>query len=229
MNKRTINRIVDCCLAALLCALMAYSLIGEALHEVLGTAILAIFSLHNLLHFRWWKTLGKGRYSAYRILSAVLDCVLLLLMLLQPLSGIALSKHLFTFLPVTGFSMQAHGIHMLFAYWCYVLMCFHIGLHLPLPWNAFKQQLRHRTVLNCALMAAAAAAAVYGVTAFIARSFSDYMFMKVMFAFIDDTESLVRFFADHLAIMALFALLGCLTGGLLKGKIFRRKHQNGES
>ena len=227
-NKRTINRIVDCSMAVMLCALMAYSLIGEMLHEVLGTAILVVFIMHNLMHFKWWRTLGRGRYNAYRVLSIVLNCVLLILMLLQPLSGIALSRHLFTFLPLTGLSMQARELHMLFAYWCYILMCFHIGLHLPLPWKAFKRNGRRRAVFSIALTLAVIAIAGHGIYAFISRGFPDYMFMKVMFAYFDDTEPLTRFFADHLAIMVLFAGLGSLTGGSLKGKLFRRNKHNGE-
>ena len=102
--------------------LMAYSLIGEAFHEVIGTAIFVLFIGHHILNRGWYKALPKGRYSALRIFQTVLDVLLLLVMITQPLSGILMSKHLYTFLPVSGVSATAREIHLMFAYWGLVLM-----------------------------------------------------------------------------------------------------------
>ncbi|MBO6268043.1 MAG: DUF4405 domain-containing protein [Clostridium sp.] len=85
---------------------------------------------HSFLHLKWWKAVFKGKYSPYRICLTATNVVLLVLMLLQPLSGIAVSKHLYTSLPLIGIASQARSIHMAAAYWCYVLMSFHLGLHI---------------------------------------------------------------------------------------------------
>ena len=110
--------------------LMAYSLIGEAFHEVIGTVIFVLFIVHHLLNRGWYKSLSKGRYSPLRIFQTALDILLLLIMIAQPVSGILMSKHLYTFLPVSGISAAAREIHLMFAYWGLVLMSIHAGTHL---------------------------------------------------------------------------------------------------
>lgn len=49
-----------------------------------------------------------------------------------------------------------------------------------------------------------AAVAGYGAVAFVRRSLPDYLFYCTQFGFFDDSEPLVFFFADSLAILALF-------------------------
>ena len=124
---------IDISMTVLLPFLMAYSLIGEAFHEVVGTAIFVLFIVHHLLNRRWYGALFKGKYNARRIFQTVLNMLLLLVMILQPVSGILMSKHLYTFLPTLPISAQARSIHMLLAYWGYVLMCIHAGTHLTAP------------------------------------------------------------------------------------------------
>lgn len=48
----------------------------------------------------------------------------------------------------------------------------------------------------------------YGAYAFIKRGISDYLMMKVMFAFFDFGESRVRFMLDYAAVMVLVANVG---------------------
>ena len=133
------NRVIDCLMTLLLPHLMAYSLIGETIHEVIGTAMLVLFIFHLILHWKWWKMIPKGRYTAYRTLLTVLNLLLLVLMLAEPLSGIAMSHHLYTFLPLTGIAGTARGIHLILAYWSFVLMSFHLGVHInmviPAVWK----------------------------------------------------------------------------------------------
>ena len=116
----------------LLPLLMAYSLIGETFHEVIGTLIFVLFIVHHVLNRKWYGALftpkrtgemssghfyRKGKYNTRRIFQTALDMLLLVFMLLQPISGILMSKHLYTFLPVLPISAQARSIHMLLAYW----------------------------------------------------------------------------------------------------------------
>ena len=85
---------VDIAMAVLLPLLMAYSLIGEAFHEIIGTAMLALGVAHHVLNRRWYGAPLKGKYNPRRVFQTVLDLLLLVVLLLQPLSGIAMSKHL---------------------------------------------------------------------------------------------------------------------------------------
>ena len=107
MKKKRLRTAADIAMTLLLLLLMAYSLIGETLHEAIGTAIFVLFIVHHIMNRSWYRALPKGRYSALRIFQVVLDALLLLTMIAQPVSGILMSKHLYTFLPVRGAAATA--------------------------------------------------------------------------------------------------------------------------
>ena len=207
MKKHNIRLNVDIAMTVLLPLLMAYSLIGEMLHEIIGTAIFVLFIVHHILNRKWYGALFKGKYNARRIFQTALDMLLLAFMLLQPISGILMSKHLYTFLPTLPISAQARSIHMLLAYWGYVLICIHAGTHLAAPMkNLFMKSKKIFT----AVCVTAVCISVYGCAAFIKRGFPGYMSGRTMFAFFDYSEPRVYFFLDYLAIMILFMMVGCL-------------------
>lgn len=202
----------------LLLLLMAYSLIGEALHEVIGTAIFALFIVHHIINRAWYRALPKGRYSALRIFQTALDVLLLLIMIAQPVSGILMSKRLYTFLPVMGAAAAAREIHLLLAYWGLALMSIHAGTHL-LP---MAKRIKSRAVRGAALLIAATVS-VYGAVAFFARQLPAYMLRRTLFAYFDFDEPLLRFFADYAAIMVLFACIGLLLHAALRPR--KRIHE----
>ena len=140
--KKRIQLIIDITMAVLLPLLMAYSLIGEAFHEVVATAIFVLFIVHHILNRKWYGVLFKGKYTARRVFQTVLNTLLLVVMILQPVSGILMSKHLFMFLPSLPISAQVRSIHMLLAYWGYVLMCVHAGTHLTPPLGKRSEERR---------------------------------------------------------------------------------------
>ena len=184
----------------LLPLLMAYSLIGEAFHEVAGTLILALFLLHHWMNRTWWKNLFKGQYSPQRVFQTVLNLLLLIFMIVQPLCGILMSKHLYSFLPADGLSSVARAIHLPLANWGFVLMSLHAGTHLSamLPKGRKKA-----AVLGCL-----GAVSLYGAYAFVKRQIPAYMFLKLPFVFFDYSEPRVFFLADYLAVMILLTMLG---------------------
>jgi hypothetical protein len=207
LKKHNIRLIVDIAMTVLLPMLMAYSLIGEMLHEIIGTAIFVLFIVHHILNRKWYGALFRGNYNARRIFQTVLDMLLLVFMLLQPISGILMSKHLYTLLPTLPISAQARSTHMLLAYWGYTLMCIHAGTHLAAQ---MKKLFMKSKKIIAAVCVAVACISVYGCAAFIKRGFPGYMSGKTMFAFFDYSEPRVFFFLDYLAIMVLFMMTGCL-------------------
>lgn len=187
--------------------LMAYSLIGEMLHEIIGTTIFVLFIVHHVLNRKWYGALFRGKYNMRRIFQTTLDMLLLVFMILQPISGILMSKHLYTFLPALPISAQARSIHMMLAYWGYVLLCIHAGTHLVSP---MKKLFMKSKKIFAAVCVAVVCISVYGCAAFIKRGFPGYMLGQTMFAFFDYSEPRVFFFLDYLAIMVLFMMIGCL-------------------
>jgi hypothetical protein len=197
MPKR---KILDAAMVLLLPLLMAYSLIGEAFHEVAGTLMLALFILHHWMNRAWWKNLFKGQYSPQRVFQTALNLLLLIFMITQPLCGILISKHLYTFLPTDGVSSVARAIHLPLANWGFVLMSLHAGTHLSamLPKGRKKA-----AVLGCL-----GAVSLYGAYAFVKRQIPAYLFLKLPFAFFDYSEPRVFFLADYLTVMILLTMLG---------------------
>ena len=197
---KTKRRILDAAMVLLLPLLMAYSLIGEAFHEVAGTLMLVLFILHHWLNRKWWKSLFRGKYSPQRVFQTALNLLLLLFMICQPLCGILMSKHLYTFLPTDGVSSVVRAIHLPLANWGFVLMSLHAGTHLGamLPKGRKKA-----AVLGCL-----GAVSLYGAYAFVKRQIPAYMFLKLPFVFFDYSEPRVFFLADYLAVMILFTMLG---------------------
>ena len=98
--KKRFRIALDIVMAALMPVLMAYSLVGEALHEIVGSAIFILFIVHQVLNRKWYGAAFKGKYTPRRIFQTVLNAALFVFMILQPVSGILLSKHLYTFIPV---------------------------------------------------------------------------------------------------------------------------------
>ena len=224
MSKRMI---VDILMVVLLPFLMAYSLISETLHEFGGLAMLALFTTHHVLNRAWFKTLRRGPYSAVRTVNTVIDLLLLLDMVLMAVSGVLISKHALTFLGISGGTAIGRVLHMIGAYWGYVLMSVHLGFHggvMGARMGILKQKR-----LCTALRFFFAAVSLYGIYAFVRRQFPAYMFLQQLFVFIDTSEPVILFLLDYLSIMILFATLAYYGMKALRlGQESRKKKQNGD-
>ena len=220
MGKKNARWIVDIGMVILLPLLMAYSLIGEAFHEIVGTVMLALFLIHLVQNRKWLIAIPKGRYNARRIFQTVLDLLLLVFMILQPITGILMSKHLYTFIQIPGFSSVMRGIHMPLAYWGFVLMSVHAGTHLqPL----FRKLWTQKNTVKTGGVLLAVLICLYGIYAFVKRQIPEYMFLQTSFALFDFGESRILFILDYLSVMILFAVVGMLiTAGLTDTKKRKR-------
>ena len=123
---------VNIAMTAVLLGLMAYSLIGTLTHEILGTLMFLLFTVHHILNRKWFGALPKGRYNSFRIAQTTLVIMLIVSVLASAVSGIILSEHLFRFLRISSGAWAARSVHMVCAYLNYILMSLHLGFH----WNA---------------------------------------------------------------------------------------------
>lgn len=211
--KQRLKIFVDVLMTIALLLLMAYELIGQATHEVIGTALFLLFLFHHALNRGWSRNLLRGRYSPFRVVQTLLVGLILVLMVSQMVSGVLLSRYLYTFLPGFGGTFAARSLHMLGAYWCFVLMSLHLGLHWSMVLAPFRKASQGKIVI---LRAAGAAIAVLGVSAFFRRKVGAYLLGQIQFAFFDFEEPLLLFFLDYLAIMGLFIWVGHYLGVLLR-------------
>lgn len=203
MSKRTV---VDISMIILMPLLMAYSLIGEAFHEVAGSVMLVLFIVHHIMNRASLKAVGKGKYTVKRVLREAVNALLLIFMIAQPLTGIMMSKHLYTFLDIPGDS-AARQIHLCLAYWGFVLMSAHAGMHMGPLVNRVSVDGRRTK----ATAAAVTAVSAYGTFAFLKRGFAGYMLLSQKFAFYDFNEPVLLFIIDYITVMLLFMILGWLS------------------
>lgn len=211
MKKKFVFKIaVDMVMTVLLLFLMARQLTGDSAHEWLGAGMLILWIAHHILNRSWYSHLFKGKYTPIRILQTVTNFAVLLSMLGLMVSGIILSREVFGFLPVSGGIALARPLHVLSAFWGFVLMALHLGLH----WNMILGMVRKATgpvtskPRRILLRVAAALVAGYGLYAFLKNQFLSYMFLTSSFVFFDFERPVLLFFTEYIAIMGLFIFLG---------------------
>ena len=162
-------------------------------------------------NFSWTKALFKGKYPLKRIVGTMVNAAVLICMLGLMYSSIVISKHIFTFMNLGG-AGSARTIHLLCAYWGLVLMSVHLGMHFsqiaariklkskPLIWTL--------RILLCVISAV-------GIYEFIQLKFTDYLFGRVQFVFIDTSASAVRTSLRYTSILLLFTAAGYLADKLM--------------
>lgn len=208
-RKMKIKIIIDVLMTISLLFLMAYGLVGEKAHEWIGMGMFILFVLHHILNEKWLGNIRRGQYNFFRVLQTILVIILLILMIGSMISGILLSNYIFKFLNIEGIANIARNVHIFCAYWGFILMSIHLGIH----WNSIIKMIGKLfpfpSVLQklCAQILAVIVT-VYGVYSFKKRNIGKYMFMKMHFVFFDYQESMLFFILDYIAIMVLFIFVG---------------------
>ncbi len=219
--KFTVKLIVDALMTILLLGLMGYHLWGEKAHEWIGAGMLVLFIAHHLLNLNWYRNLFKGKYTAFRTLTLCVDVLLLISMLVQMYSGIAMSRYVFSFLPVDGGMSFARRFHILGFYWGFLLMSLHLGLHWNMLLGVVRKNisfLKTSRVSKVISPVVGVVIAGYGVYAFIKRDFLTYLFLKSEFIFLDYSESKILFYIDYLTLIGLCIFIAHYGSKLLKAK-----------
>ena len=149
-RKRIVKKAVDVCMTVLLLCLMAYQVMSETLHEWFGIGMTVLLIVHHILNIKWYSALFKGKYNPYRIVSAAVNTLLLVSIALTAVCGMAMSSKavpfLYGILPVSF----ARRFHLSMSYWSFVLMGFHLGLHIPAMTAGWRLNGRGKTILAAA-------------------------------------------------------------------------------
>ena len=90
------KRSIDIVMYVLFLLLMGQCVLRGAAHEWLGIAVGVLFVLHNVLNYRWYKALFKGKYTALRAVQTAVNFLLMLAVLDCAVSGVLISQHLFS-------------------------------------------------------------------------------------------------------------------------------------
>lgn len=217
MKPKMIMKIcIDIAMTVILLLLMGYEKIGQEAHEWIGIAIFVMFIAHHILNHRWSRNLFKGKYTALRILQISLVILVLLSMIGSMVSGIILSRHALSFLGINSGRAFARNLHMLSAYWGFVFISLHLGIHWGMIMGIARKLVKKPSeVRKWILCAAAALIAGYGVYAFIERNIGSYMLLQNQFVFFDFEEPFMLFLFDYIAVMGLFTVAGYYLSKLL--------------
>ena len=224
-NKTTARRLVDLLMTVVLVLLMTYFLTGQEIHEWLGSGMLILFIAHHILNRKWLKALNRGRYTPYRILKTALALLVLLCVLGSMLSGIWMSQYVFDFLPTQGYMGLARAAHLLCAYWGFLLLSAHLGLHWGILLGAVRETAGNRTPSICCttvLRVLTLGISAYGVHAFLRHHIADYLFLRSHFVFFDYEQPPVRYILDLLAMMGLCIAIFYYLGKALQRRAVRQ-------
>ncbi|WP_080667956.1 DUF4405 domain-containing protein [Fusobacterium nucleatum] len=108
----------------------------------LGMTMGILVILHIFLNRWWYKNLFKGKYSLMRIIQTIINFLILLTILGSLISGVTMSRYIFPALvPYNNYMALSRALHILSAYWGFVLMSIHLGLHWSMLFSILNQKL----------------------------------------------------------------------------------------
>lgn len=143
-----------------------------------------------------------------RLLQTILAGLVLLTMLGAMVSSVLISREVFAFLPISGGRSLGRTLHLLCAYWGFVLLSLHLGIHWRSMMAMARRLCKPSPTRRRVLQVAGSLAVLYGLYAFFHRSIPTYLFLQSQFVFFDFEEPLIFFFLDYLAAMGLFVWIG---------------------
>jgi hypothetical protein len=209
--KSKAKMVIDIAMSIALFVLMSFQFTEQKNHEIAGAVMLILFFLHHFMNYKWYFTLGKGKYSIQRSLLVIADMILLIDMIALMVSGIRMSQYIFRFLDLNMSWSLAMNLHMVSSYTGFLLMGFHIGLHYGMILGMFRKVFhitKKSQIRIWILRGIAGMTSVYGVYALIKRNFISYITLQVHFAFFDYEEPVIFYEWDLLAITILMIFAG---------------------
>ncbi|MGO6678111.1 DUF4405 domain-containing protein [Rhizobium leguminosarum] len=199
-----IRLLLDFTAAGLLLAALAYWWLDNTSHELIGAGMFILLLAHNVFNRRWWVRLPKAVRGKPSFLTIASNVSIALAMAALLVTSVLISRTVFAFLPVSGGS-TAREIHILAAYWAFILAAVHLGLHWSVI-SAVTGRLLHigppNVFRTASLRAAAGAIAAWGIYSTFVMGIGDRLIARPSIDFWDFQESTIGFFLHHIAILA---------------------------
>lgn len=197
-------------MAILFLLLMNYRFTGNMPHEILGLVIFLLFLVHTIWNICWYKTFFKGKQKTERILSTIINFLLVIAFVVTIGSGLLISQ---TVLPVRVFHNMSmvllmHDIHQGSGYAVYLLVAIHLGMHWDMLWLKAKRWLRiEHYKTSCAVIGniLAVTLIIYGIYTSFVNHIGSKIFMQHDFVGWGKAPSTVQILIDY------FSIFGCYT------------------
>ena len=209
--KKT-KMIIDIFMYLIFIILMGHHITGNLIHEILGSILFVLFTLHHILNYRYYKVVFKGKYTFKRLFMLITDFLLLICMLGMIISAINISSDVFTFLniPTTIFGRK---LHMISTSWGFVIMSIHLGLHIGILINKLNKKMKDNT-FEYVYYLILFLIAIYGLYSFIKLNFISDMFLLNAFKFYDFNELPIIFYLHVLSSSLFIGLITYLINNL---------------
>ncbi len=187
-----IKLIVDFMMVALLTLAMNHRITGDLVHGVFGIVLFVLFFLHILLN---WGSLKKN-FVRINLIKAIIIFLLGVTVLLI-ITSILLAQMIFNSFPLKTDHEYIRRIHVLLAYWLFVLSSLHLGLHLKFVIKTFERVLAKMTVLKIPFYILSF---VFGVYSFVDRDFFYKLFGHYSYDNFNSRTSIFFVFLEFIAI-----------------------------
>lgn len=130
---KKIKIILDIIMIIIMILLMNLQVTGLNIHEILGIIIFALFIIHKVLNKKWITTMSKNIFNKnIKLKTKVmywLDTILLIVLTINVVTGILISKCILTNITVTNIELTTN-IHNIISIISIILIAIHLAFHL---------------------------------------------------------------------------------------------------
>lgn len=191
--------------------LMSYHLLDDAPHEWIGAAVFLLFLTHNILNYRWYKNLFKGKYTAMRAVQTITNLLLWAAMMGCIVSSLCISGHVFAFLDLDA-ARLGRSLHLVATVWTFIFVSLHLGFH----WKMFigmskkvvKVQGNVAVVFRWLPRIVVLAISAFALYVFITRKMWEEMFYLTEFKWFDYEKTLAVYLLENVCLMIMFGAVG---------------------
>lgn len=217
-TTRILRPVLDGAAVVLFALALAYHWLGNAAHEVIGTALIVLVAVHNAFNRRWWGALPRLLTRPDPTLRALVNASVLVAMLILGATSLMVSRAVFGFLGIES-GLTARDWHIAAAWWALAAVSVHIGTHLPRLTKLVLRDARHTLGVRFVLWTIALVLAVWGVDSVSELGLLDKLRMDFGFDLWDFRNRSLEFLARIAAVIVLFALPAHLLMNRLLGRI----------
>ena len=196
----------DLTAASLLLIGLAYWWLGNALHELAGTAMFLLLLVHNIFNRRWYGTVPKTPREPRGLFNVGVTFLLLIGMAALLITSVLISNTLSAFMSSFG-GFTARQIHVLAGYWVLIIVSIHLGLRWPLLMGVARKLFgisRPSAARTFLLRVLAAAIAIHGIWSSFALGVGTRLAMQTTLDWWNFEDAVAGFFVHCLAIVGLY-------------------------
>lgn len=205
MNNKIFKIIIDIIMTICFIVLMGYQITGNLMHEILGTITFILCIIHNILNFKWYKNIFKGKHNIVRICHMAINILLLISIIAIMISGIMISSTVFDFLNIKT-TMFGRRLHMLSTSWGLIFISMHIGFHLNGILTKINKNMKN-SMFEYVYYFILVLLFIFGLYSFVDLGIWKNMFLLNDFTFFDYEQNYILYYLKYFALIIFIALL----------------------